>query len=201
MMFVSVKQFTQQVLWNAMTAHDAIIASHLMQTHHVNRQRQAGENYLPGDRVYLSTKNLALPKGRAKKLLSKFIGPYKIIEAHTAASTVMLELPLELTAWRVHPTFHVDLIRAHMPNDNVKFPCCDMKSFYDFGATNEPELFINKILAHHWVDQADLEFQVCWTLGDMTCEPLALCKELTALDKYLELRGVKRPHDLLCKVC
>ena len=36
MTFVGVKQVTQQVLWNVMMAHDAIIASHVTQTHHVN---------------------------------------------------------------------------------------------------------------------------------------------------------------------
>ena len=55
-------------------------------------------------------------------------------------------------------------------------------------------------IAHHWVGQADLEFQVHWTLGDMMWEPLASCKELAALDKYLELCRAKWPHDLPCKV-
>ena len=80
MTFVGVKQFIQQALWNVMTAHDAIIASCMMQMHHANCHQQAGKVYSPGNRVYLSTKNLAVPKGRAKKLLPKFIGPYKVIE-------------------------------------------------------------------------------------------------------------------------
>ena len=151
---------------------------------------------MPGDRVYLSTKNLALPKGRAKKLLPKFIGPYKVIEAHTTASTVTLELPPELMARRVHPTFHVSLLRAHIPNNNMRFLRHDTKACYDFGAADEPEWFVDEILAHHWVDSMGLELQVHWTLGDVMWEPLALCKELAALDKYLELHGVKRPRDL-----
>ena len=44
--------------------------------------------------------------------------------------------------------------------------------------------------------QEDLEFQVRWTLGDVTWEPLTECKELEALDEYLELHRVKRPRDL-----
>ena len=71
----------------------------------------------------MSTKNLSLPKGWAKKLLPKFIGPYKIVEVHTAASMVTLDLPPELTAQRVHPTFHASLRRAHIPNDDGRFPC------------------------------------------------------------------------------
>ena len=74
-----------------------------------------------------------------------------------------------------------------------------MKAYYDFGAADEPEWFIDKILAHRWVDTTGLELQVCWTLGDVTWEPLASCKELAALDEYLELHRVSRPRDLPCK--
>ena len=54
--------------------------------------------YHVGDHLYLSTQNLTLPKGRARKLVPKSIGPYKVMKAHKGASTVMLELPLELIA-------------------------------------------------------------------------------------------------------
>ena len=168
----------------------------VMQMHHMNCHWRTGDAFAPGDRVYLSTKNLALPKGRAKKLLPKFIRLYKVAEAHTTASTVTLELLPELIARWVHPTFHASLLRAHIPNDDARFPCHDTKAYYDFGAADKPEWFVNEILAHHWVDSMGLELQVCWTLGDMMWEPLASCKKLAALDKYLELRGVKRPHEL-----
>ena len=104
---------------------------------------------------------------------------------------VTLELPPELMAQWVHPTFHMSLLRAHIPNDDTRFPHHDMKAYYDFGAADKPEWFVNEILAHRLVDSTGLELQVHWTLGDMTWEPCALCKELAALDKYLELRGVK----------
>ena len=87
-----------------------------------------------------------------------------------------------------------------MPNDDGRFPCQYAKSYYDFGTAKEPEWFINQILGHCWVNQNELEFQIHWTLGDITWEPLMACKELEALDKYLDLHGVKRPHDLLCKM-
>ena len=35
--FVGICQFTEQALWNVTAAHDAIIAAHVMQTHHTNR--------------------------------------------------------------------------------------------------------------------------------------------------------------------
>ena len=42
----------------------------------------------------------------------------------------------------------------------------------------------------------DFEFQVKWTAGDVTWELLSSCKELEALDNYLELQGVETPQDL-----
>ena len=194
--FTGVKRFAQQVLWNLTMAHDAIIEHRMMRAHHANRRRQPSEHFSPGDLVYLSTKNLSLPKGRAKKLLPKFIGPYKVVEVHTAASTVTLDLPPELTARRVHPTFHASLIRAHVPNDDGRFPRRDTKSYYDFGSADEPEWFVDEVLGHRWVSQNELELQIRWTLGDVTWEPLAECKELEALDEYLDLHGVTRPRDL-----
>ena len=37
----------------------------------------------------------------------------------------------------------------------------------------------------------NLELQVKWTLGDVTWEPISSCKDLEALDKSVELWGVK----------
>ncbi len=82
-----------------MIAHNAIIESHVIQAHHMNRHWWPGEIYSPGDLVYLLTKNLALPKSQARKLLPKYLGPYKVVEVHTGASTVNLELLPELAAW------------------------------------------------------------------------------------------------------
>ena len=176
-----------------------IIESHVMQTHNANRQRIKGATYMPSNLVYLSTKNLTLPKGRAKKLQPKYIGPYKVVESHETASTVTLELLPELVNRQVHPTFHMSLIRAHVPNNNGRFPHHDTKSYYDFGSTDKPEWFVDEILAHHWISPNALELQIHWTLRDVMWEPLAECKELEALDKYLELHGVSQPHDLPCK--
>ena len=134
-----------------MMAHDAIIESHVVQSHHANHQHASGVKYSPGDFVYLSTKNLTLPKGRARKLQPKYIGPYKVVEAHTATSTVKLELPPELTAQWVHPTFHVSLVWAHVPNNDERFPHCDTATCYNFRTTDEPEWFVDEILAHRWV--------------------------------------------------
>ena len=88
--FKGVKCFAQQAQWNLMAAHDAIIEKCIMQMFHANRKCQASDKYKPGNRVYLSTQNLTLPKGRARKLVPKLIGPYTVKEAHNTVSTFTL---------------------------------------------------------------------------------------------------------------
>ena len=64
--------------------------------------------------------------------------------------------------------------------------------YYDFGNNEDQEWLGEEILGNKWTNN-DLEFQVKWTAGDVIWEPLSSCKELEALDSYLELRGVKIP--------
>ena len=96
--FKGVKQFALQAKWDLMAAHDAIIANHVQQTFHANKKCHASELYHAGDHVYLLTQNLTLPKGRVRKLVRKYIKPYKVVKVHNEASTVTLELPLVLIA-------------------------------------------------------------------------------------------------------
>ena len=51
-----------------------------------------------GDEVYLSTENLNLPKNRSRKLMPKYIGPYKVTACHPEKSRYTLDLPPELKA-------------------------------------------------------------------------------------------------------
>ena len=96
--FKGVKQFVLQAKWDLMVAHDTIIANHVQQTFHANKKHRASDLYHVGDHMYLLTQNLTLPKGRVRKLVPKYIGPYKVVKAHNEASTVTLELPPVLIA-------------------------------------------------------------------------------------------------------
>ena len=127
--------------------------------------------------------------------MPKFIGPYKILKAMNESSNVMLELPQEFKDRKINPTFHTNLVRPYINNDNILFPKRDTKVFYNFGNDKDQEWLIKEILAHKWTNN-NLELQVKWMLGDVTWEPLCSCKDLEALDVYLELRGAKAPRDL-----
>ena len=75
------------------------------------------------------------------------------------------------------------------------FPKRDTKVYYDFGNDKDREWLVEEILAHKWTNN-DLELQVKRTLGDVIWELLSSCKDLEALDVYLELQGAKGPQDL-----
>jgi hypothetical protein len=62
-------------------AHDSIIASRIFQTHYANQLHWEEPNLKVGDRVWLSTKNLAMPKGWVQKLRPLFIRLFPILQA------------------------------------------------------------------------------------------------------------------------
>ena len=144
--FKGVKQFAQQVLWNLIDTHDAILEHRVMQMHYSNKHRRPSVIYHENDMVYLSTKNLALPKGQARKLMPRFLGPYKVIKATNDSSNVTLELLPELKDRRISPMFHTDLVRPYVKNNDILFPKREAKSYYDFGNNDKQEWFIDEIL-------------------------------------------------------
>ena len=91
-----VKHFVEKALRNLSEAHDAIIDSRVRQMHHANCRHAQNDNFANGDLVYVSTEDLSLPKGRASKLLPKYIGPFKIIDACLEISAYAIELPKQL---------------------------------------------------------------------------------------------------------
>ena len=66
--------------------------------------------YQVGDKVWLDTTNVNLPRPK-KKLADKRTGPFAII-TKKGASAYMLKLP---TNWHIHPTFNEALLTLYMP--------------------------------------------------------------------------------------
>ncbi|KAF7338356.1 Retrovirus-related Pol polyprotein from transposon 412 [Mycena venus] len=194
--YPGVRDFVDRALANIALAHDAIIEARVRGTHQSNKGRSVEIPYELGDLVYLSTKNLNLPKGRARKLAPKFIGPYKITAARPETSTYTLELSADLTKRRIHPTFHGSLLRAHEPNDETIFPSREAQRYYDFGQPANQEWFIDTIITHIWTGKNTLKFRVKWTAGDFTWETPAVLDECQALDDYFEAQGVQRWQEL-----
>lgn len=187
-----IKDFAITALQNIADAHDAIIEARTFQTYNANKKREEDPQINKDDLVYVATKNLNLPKGRARKLWPKYVGPYKVAEARPLTSTYVVELPTALQQRRINPTFHVSLLRPYQASNDTLFPNRTRPEPYDFGAPDDNEWFVDEILGHRWVKPNGVEYQVRWSLGDTTWEPHTSCNKLAALDRYLEIQGVKK---------
>ena len=85
-----------------------------------------------------------MPKGHASKLLPKFVGPYKVLQAYPDTSNYELELPAELARRWLCPHFHVGLLRPHHANNDALFPNRRYPDPYDFGAPDDAEWYVEK---------------------------------------------------------
>jgi hypothetical protein len=188
--------FGNQALWNLADAHNAIIETRVFQMQCLNNHHQKEPAISQGDLVFLLTKNLNLPKGRAAKLCPRFIGPYRVLQVKPEMSNYKLELPIALQKWRIHPTFYVSLLRPYHASDDTMFPNRVHPELYDFSTADEQEWFVDELIGHRWIDGNQIEFEVRWSLGDTTWEPHDVCKQLKALDRYLELHGARCPANL-----
>ena len=72
--------------------------------------KRRDESFQVGDMVLLKTTHINLAKLGTKKLYPLFIGPFKIVDKINEVA-YKLDLPMELK--KVHPTFHVSLLRRY----------------------------------------------------------------------------------------
>lgn len=192
--FEGVREFVELARQNLAAAHDHIIAERVFQTHYANKRRRVEPAITEGSMVYLSRKDVSMPKGRARSLVPLYIGPYKVLEAYPESSNYRLELPDELQNRRKYDTFHVSKLRPHIAHEDSRFPNRNTAYFYDLGNYVEGETEVVDIVDHMWTPR--LMFQVQWIDGDITWIPNKEASPLAALDRYLALHNVTRTSDL-----
>jgi len=115
-----VKQFVLCAMRNLADAHNAIIESRVQQMHYANRHRRKDDPFMLGDLVYVSTADLSLPKGHASKLLPKYVGPFKILDAQLSTSTYKVDLRLISR----HGTCTIDFTRVSSVHITPMTMCC-----------------------------------------------------------------------------
>ena len=185
--FPAIREFALQKKLALMAAHDSILTARVKQTRDANKKRQ-DLPFKTGDLAYLSSKNISFPKGLARKLIPKYLGPYKILKDF-GNSSFKLELPHHLKKRGVHDVFHASLLRIHVPNDDRLFP--GRMDTQVIGDTWDDEWAVDQIKSHSGA-KTDATFEILWKSGDITWLPYYQITHLQALTDYLELLGVKK---------
>ena len=192
--FPAICDFAIQKKLALITAHDSILAAWVKQTQDANCKQQLTP-FKKGDLVYLSSMNISFAKGLARKLVPKFIGPYKVL-CDYGNSSYQLDLPAYLKCQGIHDVFHSSLLCIHIPNDDCLFPG---RMDTQLGETPEldNEWAVDRILSHSG-SGADATFEIKWKAGDITWLPYYQVTHLQALTDYMDLLGVakisKLPH-------
>ena len=176
--YPAVKKFAQNLKSAILSAHDAIIAARVKQTKNANRKRIPSP-LVNGDLVYISMQNISIPKGKARKLFPKFVGPYQITRDF-GNDTFGIDLPSELKKRGLHSRFHASLLRIHIPNDDRRFPGREVENLDVFGESTEWR--VDKI-TRHYGKGTTANFEILWKTGDKSWFRYDEIKHLAALEQ------------------
>ncbi|THH27322.1 hypothetical protein EUX98_g6861 [Antrodiella citrinella] len=190
--YPAVRTYAQRVKYAVMAAHDSIIAARVKQTRDANRRRRPVP-FVANDLVYVSSKNMSLPKGLARKFIPEYIGPYKITQDF-GNNSFRLDLPPYLKRRGIHDIFHSSVLRAHGPNDDRLFPG-RLDSQVAEIADQDEEWAIERIVGHNGSGENAI-FETIWKTGDRTWVPYHTVAHVGALAAYLEAVGVEQIGDL-----
>ena len=161
-----------------------------VQKHYADKSRTPME-FKVGDYVLLSTQNLKLLNQPSKKFKNRYIGPYRI---KTKVSPQAYELDLDAELHRVHPVFHISLLREYHSTDPAadipdKIPIANDMKYGD------DHFYVEKLLDHkiapfkeRYKKGPALLFKVRWEgygPDDDTWEPYVNVKRTGEFDDYL----------------
>src|SRR5205814_10581802 len=124
----AVSEFIERINESVAIAKDNHLAAKTVQAHNANKNRRPEPEYKVGDKVMLDSTNIRnriKKNGRSAKFYSRFLGPFKIIEAKPESSNYKLELLPAVEFESIHPVFHAKLLRPFVANDPKKYQARD----------------------------------------------------------------------------
>ncbi|KAJ9534456.1 hypothetical protein QJQ45_016175 [Haematococcus lacustris] len=155
-------------------ARKCMAAAQSRQAAYANKARRDVE-YKVGQKVLLSTKNLKLKPGKARKLIPRYVGPFEILLL-VGAVVVKLDLPASMS--RLHPVFHVSLIKPYTGTDVGFMP--PPVTWMD----ETPVYYVERLLDHKGVKDTKAGFYlVQWEGYDSTHNTWEPRSNLTGCDK------------------
>ena len=118
-------------------AKEHLKAAQKRQKAHANKKRRE-VSYDIGDQLLLSTKNIKLKTLRARKLLPKWIGPFRVVKR---IGEVAYKVEL-LDTMQMHDVFHVSLLKPYRSDGTIQPPPSPL--FID----NELMFKVDRVLMH-----------------------------------------------------
>ncbi|KAJ9519177.1 hypothetical protein QJQ45_007734 [Haematococcus lacustris] len=168
--------------------HEVKHAQECMRVAQDRQQRYANKRrrdvtFSVGDSVLLSTKNLRNAPGRARRFLPRYVGPFKVT-GKLGEAAYRLELPPTMS--RLHPVFHVSLLKKYTGSQGFHPPPV-MEWLED-----APHYEVHSLLSHRQVRfKKRMEYLVKWTGYDdtyNTWEPEAMLAGAPQILSRLQLQ-------------
>jgi hypothetical protein len=138
-----------------------------------------------GQRVWLSSEHVNLAGNPSQKFRQRYLGPFRV---KRLVSKVACELELPRTMNRIHPVFHVSLLKPAVEDDIHPIPAQPDPILNDEG---EEEYYVEEIVGHrvrkYGKGPPRLELCVRWRgygPDDDQFLPLAEVEDTEAYDKY-----------------
>ena len=156
----TIRDHTNRITKIRLDAQRNLVEARKRQSAATNKRRRAAPLFNIGDKVLLSTQNLPLATAHTKTA-PRFVGPFKVIHTQHETDNYTLDLPAEYG--RIHPVFHVGLLKAYIENDDTKFPSRTetrpgpLPEFQD-----ENRYEVDKILARRILKDGSIQYKVKW---------------------------------------
>jgi transposase InsO family protein len=178
-------QLLQQLQRNLETARKNMINARDKQTHYANKYRR-DFSFKEGEEVLLSTQHLSLPQGISKKLSARYTGPFKILQA-VGPAAYKLAIPEEWTRNRVHPVFHVSLLKKYNTKSSEFSRRPEQGQDIVEIEADEKEYEVDRIIGQRITKDKQVQYLVTWKGYDdseATWESADNVNDLEAMDQF-----------------